>query len=295
MRPGHRRALLGGNPGRCVSHTRCGNRTRRAALKRHQWRRSAREMIEDFASSSDLEAEAQAWQGSPICHLMLEALGLEARELAAAIGRDRERKPRLSRGAQGPGQLSAGRARHRTAQRSCAHSPEFIPGLVRLNLLNQVGGDWEGRQPEPGTAAPPGPAQLCTQPRMNSGPGAAIPAETGWWWLGGRVSPALNDLAHVNETAQQRIGEQTDFVSPGRSSVQDPLWSCRVIDGLSSLMYWPTELGFLTEIPILDRMSIIAGGDPPLAGSCERSTCLAACSSCGVDPAPFPNTTSGLR
>lgn len=63
----------------------------------------------------DLEAEAQAWLDSPMCHLMLETLGMDPEELPAAIDRGRERKPRLLGGAQGPGPGSADTAQH-TAQ-----------------------------------------------------------------------------------------------------------------------------------------------------------------------------------
>lgn len=52
----------------------------------------------------DLEAEAQGWLDSPMCHLMLETRGMDPEELPAVIGRARERKPRLLGGAQGPGQ-----------------------------------------------------------------------------------------------------------------------------------------------------------------------------------------------
>ncbi len=48
-----------------------------------------------------LRTEARAWMDSPLCHhLMMEALGIDRKELPAVIGRPRTGKPGLTCGAQ---------------------------------------------------------------------------------------------------------------------------------------------------------------------------------------------------
>jgi hypothetical protein len=113
-------------------------------------------------------AEAQAWLDSPMCHLMLETLGMDPEKLPAATG---------------------------------AHE--------RGNR-----GSWAGRRGRSRAAQ--------TQPRMNSGPGAARPVKTGWWWLGGEGRAGRAGHSAVQPSTGQPSAAQHTARKPSRAWCGQP-------------------------------------------------------------------------